>query len=55
MLPPPEDTPENIAIEIRKNMETIINYYDSINIRACNIQKEFYNLRYLLDVKKVEQ
>ena len=51
MLLQPEDTPKYLASEIRKNMETIIKYYDSINIRTCNIQKELYNLRYLLDVK----
>ena len=55
MLPPPEDTPEDLASEIRKNMETIIKYYDSINTRTINIQKELYNLRYLLELKKVKR
>ena len=49
MLPPPE---EDIASEIRKSMETIIKYYDSINIRGINIQKELNQLKYLLELKK---
>ena len=52
MLPPPEDTPEDIASEIRKNMEIIIKYYDGINTRTLNIQKELHNLKYLLELKK---
>jgi hypothetical protein len=52
MLPPPEETPEDIASEIRKNMETILKYYDSINTRSINIQKELHQLKYLLELKK---
>ena len=52
MLPPPEETPEDIASEIRKNMELILKYYDSINTRSINIQKELHQLRYLLELKK---
>ena len=54
MLLQTENTPENIASEIRNNMETIIKYCDSINLRTCNIQKELYNLRYLLELKNVK-
>ena len=50
MSPPPEE--EDIASEIRKNMETIIKYYDSINTRTINIQKELNQLKYLLELKK---
>ena len=50
MTPPPEE--EDIASEIRKNMETIIKYYDSINTRTINIQKELNHLKYLLELKK---
>jgi hypothetical protein len=52
MLPPPEETPEDIASEIRKNMELILKYYDSINTRSINIQKELHQLKYLLELKK---
>jgi len=52
MLPPSEETPEDIASEIRKNMETILKYYDAINTRTINIQKELNQLRYLLELKK---
>ena len=48
----PEESPEDIASEIRKNMETIIKYYDAINTRSINIQKELNQLRYLLELKK---
>ena len=52
MLPPPEETPEDIASEIRKNMELILKYYDSINTRSINIQKELHQLKYLLELNK---
>lgn len=50
MSPPPEE--EDIASELRKNMETIIKYYDSINTRITDIQKELNQLKYLLESKK---
>jgi hypothetical protein len=49
---PPEETPEDIASEIRTNMETILKYYEAINTRTINIQKELHQLRYLLELKK---
>jgi hypothetical protein len=52
MLPPSEETPEDIASEIRKNMELILKYYDSINTRSINIEKELHQLKYLLELKK---
>jgi hypothetical protein len=52
MSPPPEETTEDIASEIRRNMELIIKYYDTINARSINIQKELHQLRYLLELKK---
>jgi len=48
----PEETPEDLASEIRKNMETILKYYDAINTRTINIQKELHQLKYLLELKK---
>ena len=33
-------------------METILKYYDAINTRTINIQKELNQLRYLLELKK---
>ena len=33
-------------------METIIKYYDSINTKVINIQKELNQLKYLLELKK---
>ena len=35
-----EEINDDIAAEIRKNMEIIIKYYDSINTKVINIQKE---------------
>ena len=50
-----EEINDDIATEIRQNMETIIKYYDSINTRTINIQKELNQLKYLLELKKVNQ
>jgi hypothetical protein len=47
----PKETPEDIASEIRTNMESIIKYYDAINTRSINIQKELHQLKYLLELK----
>ena len=33
-------------------MEIIIKYYDSINTKVINIQKELNQLKYLLELKK---
>ncbi len=47
-----EEINDDIAAEIRKNMEIIIKYYDSINTKVMNIQKELNQLKYLLELKK---
>ena len=47
-----EEINDDIAVEIRKNMEIIIKYYDSINTKVINIQKELNQLKYLLELKK---
>ena len=47
-----EEINDDIATEIRKNMEIIIKYYDSINTKVINIQKELNQLKYLLELKK---
>ena len=33
-------------------METILKYYEAINTRSINIQKELHQLKYLLELKK---
>ena len=33
-------------------METLIKYYDSINTKVFNIQKELNQLKYLFELKK---
>ena len=52
MNPIEEEINDDIAVEIRKNMETIMKYYDSINTKVINIQKELNKLKYLLELKK---
>ena len=53
MSPPlGEEINDDIATEIRKHMETIITYYDSINTKVTNIQKEINLLKYLWELKK---
>ena len=47
-----EEINDDIGVEIRKNMEIIIKYYDSINTKVINIQKELNQLKYLLELKK---
>ena len=47
-----EEISDDIAAEIRKNMETIMKYYDSINTKVINIQKELNQLNYSLELKK---
>ena len=54
MSPPPEeaDKYDEFKYEMRKHMESILNYYNGINTRSLSIQKEFHNLRYLLELKR---
>ena len=47
-----EEFTDDIAVEIRKNMETIVKYYDSINTKIINFEKQLNNLKYLLELKK---
>ena len=47
-----EEINDDIGVEIRKNIEIIIKYYDSINTKVINIQKELNQLKYLLELKK---
>ena len=47
-----EEIHDDIGVEIRKNMEIIIKYYDSINTKVINIQKELNQLKYLLELRK---
>ena len=49
-----EEINDNIAVEIRKNMETIVKYYDSINTKIINFEKQLNNLKYLLELKKAK-
>ena len=46
MSPVLEETNEDIASAIRKNIDAIITYCDSINTRTINIQKELHQLKY---------
>lgn len=49
-----EEINDDIAVEIRKNMETIVKYYDSINTKIINFEKQLNNLKYLLELKKAK-
>ena len=49
-----EEFTDDIAVEIRKNMETIVKYYDSINTKIINFEKQLNNLKYLLELKKAK-
>ena len=49
-----EEFNDDIAVEIRKNMETIVKYYDSINTKIINFEKQLNNLKYLLELKKAK-
>ena len=49
-----EEINNDIAINIRKNMETIVKYYDSINTKIINFEKQLNNLKYLLELKKAK-
>ena len=42
-----EEIHNDIGVEIRKKKEIIIKYYDSINTKVMNIQKELNQLKYL--------
>ena len=39
-------------MEVRKQMELTLKYYDGINTRSVCIQKELNKLNYLLELKK---
>ena len=54
MNPIEEEINDDIAVEIRKNMETIVKYYDSINTKIINFEKQLNNLKYLLELKKAK-
>ena len=47
-----ENPYEDFKIEIRKQMELILKYYDCVNTRSLAIQKEIQNLHYILDLRK---
>ena len=54
MNPIEEEINDDIAVEIRKNMETIVKYYDSIITKIINFEKQLNNLKYLLELKKAK-
>ena len=49
------DKYEEFKLDKRQHMELILTYYDAINSRSINSQKEMNQLKYLLELKDQKQ